>query len=227
MRVIEPFYSVAALVVIPFFEHELEVAGLESACKVSVCPRERGNAYSAEKFARWRILVTAAESWRWEEEEAARRVPLGREMDMADVDFLGGEGGRVECNVEKEGRDSTNNSSSTRLDDDSPDAYTNVRASSPCSLDPPLATFGQHRIADDRGTLVPESRSLRCGEVRGGLTGWVRDDIIHSTRSFFLPSFFFHTRILLSFSRQREYFRYPLPPLQATRGKHRGWMENG
>lgn len=42
---------------------------------------------SAEKFARWRILVTAAESWRWEEEEAARRVPLGREMDMADVDF--------------------------------------------------------------------------------------------------------------------------------------------
>lgn len=29
VRVIEPFYSVAALVVIPFFEHELEVAGLE------------------------------------------------------------------------------------------------------------------------------------------------------------------------------------------------------
>lgn len=72
----------------------------------------------------------------------------------------------MECNVEKEGRDSTNNSS-TRLDGDSPDAYTNFRASSPCSLDSPLATFGQHRIADDRGTLVPESRSLRCGEVRG------------------------------------------------------------
>lgn len=103
VRVIEPFYSVAALVVIPFFEHELEVAGLESACKVSVCPREWGNAYSAEKFARWRILVTAAESWRWEEEEAARRVPLGREMDMADVDFLGG-GGRP-CGVQcREGR---------------------------------------------------------------------------------------------------------------------------
>ena len=49
-----------------------------------------GIAYSAEKFARWRILVTAAESWRWEDEEAARRVPLGREMDMADVDFRGG-----------------------------------------------------------------------------------------------------------------------------------------
>lgn len=34
--------------------------------------------------------MTAAESWRWEEEEAARSVPLGREMDMADVDFRGG-----------------------------------------------------------------------------------------------------------------------------------------
>lgn len=42
--------------------------------------------------------MTAAESWRWEEEEAARSVPLGREMDMADVDFGGG-GGRRPCRM--------------------------------------------------------------------------------------------------------------------------------
>lgn len=49
------------------------------------------------------ILVTAAESWRWEEEEAARSVPLGREMDMADVDFQG-EGQAAVQNVLVEGR---------------------------------------------------------------------------------------------------------------------------
>lgn len=101
--VVKPFYPVAALVVIPFLEHELEVAGLESTCRVSTRGRRGRDTCSAEKFARWRILVTAAESWRWEEEEAARSVPLGREMDMADVDFQG-EGQAAVQNVLVEGR---------------------------------------------------------------------------------------------------------------------------
>lgn len=243
--VVEPFYPVAALVVIPFLEHELEVAGLESTCRVSTRGRGVGNTCSAEKFARWRILVTAAESWRWEEEEAARSVPLGREMDMADVDFQGGD--RRPCRMCcMEGREEA--TPTTAADDKFPqkmatslDAYnTNVRASLPRKLDPPLAlaTFGEHRIADDRrgpSSLKNRYRSdagkwAERGNDLAGWLGWtVGDDIIYSTAdpsSFLLSSS--SLELFSSFSHQRECFRHPLsPPQNAGASIEDGWRTNG
>ena len=37
---------------------------------------------SLAKLDRWRIRVTAAETWGWEDDGAARMVPLGSEIDM-------------------------------------------------------------------------------------------------------------------------------------------------
>lgn len=51
------------------------------------------------------MRVTAAETWGWDEEGAARMVPLGREMDMIELLMLDGcvcvcrlsSRGRFEC----------------------------------------------------------------------------------------------------------------------------------
>lgn len=53
--------------------------------------------YSGEKFARWRMRATAADTWGCEDEGAASIVPLGSEMDMMMIRLSDGLGGVVRC----------------------------------------------------------------------------------------------------------------------------------
>lgn len=79
--------------------------------------------------------MTAAESWRWEEEEAARSVPLGREMDMADVDFQGGGQAAVQ-NVlyRRKGGRNSNNSSRRQVSAEDGDKPRRVQHKRPCVI---------------------------------------------------------------------------------------------
>lgn len=62
--VVEPLDAEAALFVLPFLEHDLDISGFEPMIRCHLGSNEgrTEGTYSFEKFARWRMRVTAAES---------------------------------------------------------------------------------------------------------------------------------------------------------------------
>lgn len=100
--VVTPLDAEAALLRLPFLKDVLNVASLQPEGRVSnTASCAEMSTYSGEKFARCRMRVTAAEIGGCEEEGAARRVPLGREMDMVlrDRSVCGGGRGRARTEV--------------------------------------------------------------------------------------------------------------------------------